>query len=72
MMSHESERDFGTTALLFSVAPLLGVQLENTGIMLPKHKYGVGGHIRKSQRMVRFRGSSAIYMNVVMSRGIAL
>jgi hypothetical protein len=32
----------------------------------PKHRYDTDGHIRKSQRMVRFCGSSAIYMNVVM------
>jgi hypothetical protein len=31
-----------------------------------KHRYGDDGHIRKSQHMVRFRGSSAIYTNVVM------
>jgi low temperature requirement protein LtrA len=36
MMSHEFERDFGATTLLFSVALLLGVQLENSGIMLSK------------------------------------
>jgi hypothetical protein len=32
----------------------------------PKHKYGTDGHIRKSQRMVRFRDPSVIYMNIVM------
>jgi hypothetical protein len=31
-----------------------------------KHKYDYDGHIHKSQHMVRFRGSSVIYMNVVM------
>jgi hypothetical protein len=36
VMNHESERDFGAIILLFSVAPLLGVQLENNGVMLPK------------------------------------
>jgi hypothetical protein len=34
--SHESERDFSVITLLFSVAPLSGVQLENSGVMLPK------------------------------------
>jgi hypothetical protein len=32
--SHECERDFGVITLLFSVAPLSGVQLENIGVML--------------------------------------
>jgi hypothetical protein len=36
MTSHESKQDFGVITLLFSVAPLLGLQLENNGIMLPK------------------------------------
>jgi hypothetical protein len=36
MTSHEFERDFGAITLLFSVAPLSGVQLENNGVMLPK------------------------------------
>jgi hypothetical protein len=36
MMSHESERDFSALTLLFSVAPLSDVQLENRGVMLPK------------------------------------
>jgi hypothetical protein len=36
VMSHESERDFGVITLLFSVAPLSGVQLENSRVMLPK------------------------------------
>jgi hypothetical protein len=36
VMSHESERDFGVITLLFSVAPLSGVQLENDGVMLSK------------------------------------
>jgi hypothetical protein len=35
--SHESERDFGAITLLFFVAPLLGVQLENNG-ELPKFR----------------------------------
>jgi hypothetical protein len=34
--SHESKRDFGAITLLFSVAPLSSVQLENNGVMLPK------------------------------------
>jgi low temperature requirement protein LtrA len=34
VMSHECEQDFGVIILLFSVAPLSGVQLENSGIML--------------------------------------
>jgi hypothetical protein len=38
VMSHESEQDFGIITLLFSVAPLLGVQLENNGVMLPKFR----------------------------------
>jgi hypothetical protein len=32
----------------------------------PKHRYGADGHVRKSQCMVRFRGSNALYMYVVM------
>jgi hypothetical protein len=32
----------------------------------PKHRYNVDGHILKSQHMVKFHGSSAIYMNVVI------
>jgi hypothetical protein len=32
----------------------------------PKHRYDANGHVGKSQRMVRFRDSSAIYMFVVM------
>jgi hypothetical protein len=36
VMSHKSERDFDTITLLFSVAPLSGVQLENNGDMPPK------------------------------------
>jgi hypothetical protein len=32
----------------------------------PKHRYDTDEHIRKSQCMVTFHGSSAIYMNVVM------
>jgi hypothetical protein len=32
----------------------------------PKHIYGADGHVCKSQRMVRFCGSSAIYMFIVM------
>jgi hypothetical protein len=35
-MSHEFEQDFSTITLLFSVAPLSGVQLENNGVMVPK------------------------------------
>jgi hypothetical protein len=31
-----------------------------------KHRYDADGHIRKSQRMVRFCDPSAIYMNIVM------
>jgi hypothetical protein len=31
-----------------------------------KHRYDADGHVRKSQCMVRFHGSSAIYMYVVM------
>jgi hypothetical protein len=33
---HESERDFGDITLLFTVAPLSGVQLENNGVMVLK------------------------------------
>jgi hypothetical protein len=36
MMSHESERDFGVITLLFFIAPLSDVQLENSGVMLLK------------------------------------
>jgi hypothetical protein len=32
----------------------------------PKHRYDANGHDCKSQRMVRFCGSSAMYMFVVM------
>jgi hypothetical protein len=32
----------------------------------PKDRYGADGHARKSQRMVRFRVSSTIYMYVIM------
>jgi hypothetical protein len=35
-MSYEFEREFGVKTLLFSIAPLSGVQLENSGIMLLK------------------------------------
>jgi hypothetical protein len=35
VMSHESERDFGVITLLFSVASLSGMQLEDIGVMLP-------------------------------------
>jgi hypothetical protein len=31
-----------------------------------KHRYDANGHICKSQHMARFRGPSAIYMNIVM------
>jgi hypothetical protein len=34
MMRHESKRDFSTITMLFSVAPLSGVQLENNMIIL--------------------------------------
>jgi hypothetical protein len=34
--SHDSERDFSAIILLFSVALLLGVQLENNRVMLSK------------------------------------
>jgi hypothetical protein len=37
-MSHECERDFGGITLLFSVAPLSGVQLKNIGVMLPEFR----------------------------------
>jgi hypothetical protein len=33
---HEFELDFGAITLLFSIAPLSGVQLENIGVMLLK------------------------------------
>jgi hypothetical protein len=36
VMNHEFEQDFGIITLLFSVAPLSGMQLENSGVMLPK------------------------------------
>jgi hypothetical protein len=36
MMSHEYERDFGVITLLFFIAPLSNVQLENSGVMLPE------------------------------------
>jgi hypothetical protein len=36
VMTHESERDFGIITLLFSVALLSGVQLENSGVIPPK------------------------------------
>jgi hypothetical protein len=32
----------------------------------PKHRYGVDGYVHKSQRMIRFCGSNAIYMYVIM------
>jgi hypothetical protein len=38
MTSHESEQDFGIIILLFSVAPLSGMQLENSGVMVPKFR----------------------------------
>jgi hypothetical protein len=34
--SYESEQDFGVITLLFSIAPLSDVQLENNGVMQPK------------------------------------
>jgi hypothetical protein len=36
MMKHESKRDFSAITLLVFVAPLSGMQLENSGVMLPK------------------------------------
>jgi hypothetical protein len=36
VMSHEFERDFGVITLLFFIAPLSSVQLENNGVMLLK------------------------------------
>jgi hypothetical protein len=36
VMTHESERDFNGITLLFSVALLSDVQLDNSGIMLSK------------------------------------
>jgi hypothetical protein len=36
VMSHESKRDFGAITLLFSIAPLSDMQLENNGVMLLK------------------------------------
>jgi hypothetical protein len=38
VMSHESERDFSVITLLFSIAPLSGMQLENSRVMLPKFR----------------------------------
>jgi hypothetical protein len=38
MMSHECERDFGVITLLFSVAPLSGMQLESSRVMLPEFR----------------------------------
>jgi hypothetical protein len=38
VMSHKSERDFGVITLLFSVAPLSDVQLENSGVMLSEFR----------------------------------
>jgi hypothetical protein len=38
VMSHESERDFSVITLLFSVAPLSDVQLENNGVILSKFR----------------------------------
>jgi hypothetical protein len=32
----DSEQDFGVITLLFSIAPLLGVQLEKSRVILPK------------------------------------
>jgi hypothetical protein len=31
-----------------------------------KHTYNADGYVRKSQHMVRFRGSSAIFLYIVM------
>ena len=36
MTRQEFERNFDSVTLLFSIAPYLGVQLENSGVMLPK------------------------------------
>jgi hypothetical protein len=36
VMNHELEQDFDSITLLFSVAPLSSVQLENNGVMLLK------------------------------------
>jgi hypothetical protein len=36
MTSHESERDFSVITLLFSIALLSSMQLENNGVMLLK------------------------------------
>jgi hypothetical protein len=36
--SHESERDFGAITLLFSVAPLSDMPLENSRVMLPEFR----------------------------------
>jgi hypothetical protein len=57
-------------------SPLLGTTtilswMETTGLPRDhekdtKHKYGIDRHVRKSQRMVGFCGSSALYMYVVM------
>jgi hypothetical protein len=36
MRRHELEQNFVSIILLFSVASFLGVQMENSGVMLPK------------------------------------
>jgi hypothetical protein len=36
--SHESKRDFDVITLLFSVAPMSDMQLENSVVMLPKFR----------------------------------
>jgi hypothetical protein len=33
-----SERDFGDITLLFSIAPFMGMQMENSGVMLLKFR----------------------------------
>jgi hypothetical protein len=38
MMSHKCKRDFVVITLLFSVVPLLGVQLENSEVMLSEFR----------------------------------
>jgi hypothetical protein len=38
VMSHVSERDFGVIIMLFSVAQLSGMQLENNRVILPKFR----------------------------------
>ena len=40
MTNDKLERDFGVITLLFSAAPLSSVQMENSGVMLPKFRSG--------------------------------